>query len=168
MGARIILAIFIVVGCTLAGKSMSAALRRRLTVLDQMIHSVKMLRIHMSGMLESVERALEITNFDAFAKVSQEMTGGLSAQEAWTRAKEYLLRRGGYLDALAESDVSVIDGLFEDLGQMSRQTQEVRFQNILKNLAEQREAARLIQNERERLYVTVGFLLGIMLALVVI
>jgi len=168
MGARIVFAVFIVIGCTMFGRSMSAAARRRVNVLERLIRGLKMLRIHMSGMLERLSDALAATGCELMTTVGHEMRNDITAKESWMNVKEKTSSRGGMLDALTERDLGIMDDLFENLGTGGRREQEIIILNTLKRLGEQLESAKLQLSERERLYVSVGFLIGLMIALAVI
>lgn len=168
MEIRIMLAVCVVAGSTLFGRSLSSCARRRVVVLDRLIRGTKMLRIHMSGMLENVSEALKLAGYEVFAEIGHEMEKGLSAKDAWYAKKPVFSKRCGPFDALQAKDTEVLDELFEHLGQSGRREQEVVLQSALKRLCEQRESAALQLSEKERLYVSVGFIIGLMLALVVI
>lgn len=165
---RIALALCLVMGSTFIGQALSASSRRRVALLKNWILGVKMLRIHMSGMLETVDKALRMTDCPAMVQVSENMQNGQSAATAWQSLREKLCRHGNALDALKTSDREVLDNLFENLGQTGRSAQSMHLQSILKQLSDQLENARMQLSECQRLYVTVGFLVGLMLALVVI
>lgn len=165
---RIVLALCLVTGCTFIGQAMSASARRRVALLKNWIHGVKMLRIHMSGMLETVDKALRMTDCPAMVQVSENMQNGQSAAVVWQGLREKLCRHGNALDALKAGDREVLDNLFENLGQTGRSAQSMHLQFVIKQLSDQLDNARLQLSECQRLYVTVGFLTGLMLALVVI
>ena len=168
MGTRVILAIVLVVACTLLGRAMGNALRRRVTLLDNLIEGVKMLRLHMSGMLERVSDALAATNCSVFVETGREMEAGLSAHAAWEKIMPDKIARGGELDALSGRDRDIIGNLFDNLGEVSRREKEIIIHGIIKQIYDQREGAKMQLSERERLYTSVGFLLGLMFAIAVI
>lgn len=165
---RIALALCVTLGCALCGKAASDAVRRRAQVLAAMAEDLRALRIHMTGMLEPVRRALERSGNGIFTLVAQRMEDGRSAHEAWLSVRELVARRGGPGDALAEADLRTLDGLFEKLGQSGRDEQERLLETALQTVEALLVGARKRAGETDRLYVSLGLLIGLMLALVVI
>jgi len=168
MAIRIVLAVCIVLGCTLFGRALSNAARRRVAVLNRLIRGVKMVRIHITGMLEKVSDALKMSGCDVFIVIGYEMEKGKSAKEAWNAKSEDFMKRCSPLDSLTDKDVELLNDLFSNLGESSRREQEMFLESIIKGLCEQRDGAKVQLNEKEQLYVSVGFIIGLMLALVVI
>lgn len=168
MGMRIIFAVFIVCGCVLLGKSLSSAMHRRVSTLERLIRGTKMLRIHMSGMLELVSEALSATNCEAFAAVGQEMRNSGSAKQAWQKIRRKMLARGGYLDALSKRDCEILDDLFDNLGASGRREQEIIILSSIRRFEEQLHGAKIQLNERDRLNISIGFLIGLIIALAVV
>ncbi|MBE5772884.1 MAG: hypothetical protein E7337_02985 [Clostridiales bacterium] len=168
MAIRIALAIVIVAGCTMVGKSMSASLRRRVRILGEVIRGTKKLRIHMTGMLETLPQALRKTDCEVFNAISERMEQNISAAAAWKGFRNVECKRGGLLDALSKRDLDILEQLFEYLGTRGSREQEIDLQNAEFALAEQMEGAKLQLSEREKLYVSISFMVGLMLAIVVV
>jgi len=168
VGIRIVFALGIILGCTLFGKTMSGTLRRRVSVLNDLIRGVNLLRIHMCERLTCVQDALRSSGCQSFVCVGRKMESGFSAGEAWDLSKKVLLSRGGVLDSLSVDNLEVMNSLFDKMGEMNRQEQDVSLRSTLDQLKKQYESARVQLSERERLYISVGFLTGLMIALSVI
>lgn len=165
---RITLAICVVLGSTLCGKAAADAARRRYRALAALASDLQTLRVHMTGMLQPVQYALEKTDCAILKRVAEGMRRGCSAGEAWQALRESAVRRGGPADALAADDLAVLDGLFGRLGQSGREEQEALLGESLETVVRLRDGAFRKAGEADRLYVSLGFLTGLMLALIVI
>ena len=165
---RIALAICVVLGSTLCGKAAADAARRRYRLLAALASDLQTLRVHMTGMLQPVQFALERTDCGILKRVAEGMRQGCSAAEAWQALRENALRRGGVADALTADDLSALDGLFGQLGQSGREAQEALLDESLETVGRLRDGAFRKAGEADRLYVSLGFLTGLMLALIVI
>ena len=168
MGIRIGLALCLTAGCTLLGKSAGNAARRRSKCLEDMIRAVRLLDTHITDRCCNVSDSLMKTGYEPFVQSGAEMKNGFSAGEAWARIRQAFYGRRGILDALIARDREIVNELFDGLGGSSRQAQEVLIDSAVRYLSEQHEGARLQLAEKDRLYVTVGFLFGLILALAVI
>ena len=157
-----------VLGGTLCGKAAADAVSRRYRTLAALADDLQTLRIHMTGMLQPVQSALEKAGSPILKRVAKGMGAGISAGEAWSAIREESARRGGMADALAEEDLHALDALFAGLGQTGREEQEVLLGASLERLKQLRDSARKKAVEADRLYVSLGFLVGLMLALIVI
>jgi len=166
--ARIALAACLVLGCALCGKSAADAVRRRANGLDDLSTGIRALRIHMTGMLENVQSALTHSGCGLMALVAQGMAQGRSAGEAWQLVKHRATGRGGLADALLPGDLAALDGLFDRLGQTGREEQALLLDTTLQAIDSLRGEARRRAGEADRLYLTIGLLVGLMLALMVI
>ncbi len=165
---RIALAVCVVLGSTLCGKAASDAVRRRYRVLAALAEDLQTLRIHMTGMLMPVQCALEKALCPLLKRVAGAMRQGCSAADAWQAIRGPALRRGGPADALATDDLEALDALFNQLGQSGREEQEALLDASAREVARLRDGALKKAGEADRLYVTLGFLIGLMLALIVI
>jgi len=165
---RIALAVCVVLGSTLCGKAAADAARRRYRVLSALAADLQTLRIHMTGMLQPVQFALEKTDCAVLKRVAEGMRQGCSAAEAWRAVRESAVRRGGPADALAADDITALDALFGQLGQSGREEQEALLDASLQTVGRLRDKALQKAAEADRLYVSLGFLIGLMLALIVI
>lgn len=168
METRIALAACVVIGCALCGKAVADAAGRRAAALASLAEGVRVLRIHMTGMLEPVARALERSGCPLMSSVGGEMRDGCSAGAAWKRIRRGAARRGGPADAMSAQDLQVLDTLFDGLGQSGREEQEALLRASLETVERLRDAARKRAAESERLYPTLGLLVGLMLALTAI
>lgn len=165
---RIALAACVVLGSTLCGKAAADAARRRYRVLCALAEHLQTLRIHMTGMLQPVQRALESAGCPLMKRVAEGMREGRSAAEAWQAVRGSVTRRGGPADALAADDLEALDALFAQLGQSGREEQEALLGATLETVGRLRDGALKKAGEADRLYVSLGFLVGLMLALIVI
>lgn len=168
METRIALASCVVFASALCGRAAADAVRRRATTLEALAQGLRALRIHMMDMLEPVQRALERSDCALFNRVCEGMKSGVSAAEAWKAIRRAASRRGGPADALIAADLKALDGLFEHLGQSGPEEQEAMLASALSTLEDLRVSARKRAGEAERLYASLGLLIGLMMALIVI
>ena len=155
-------------GSTLCGKVAADAVCRRWRVLSALSEDIRNLRIHMTSMLQPMRRALESSGKGLLPLVAEGMSEGCSAGEAWRKVRHGAVQRGGAADSLTEEDLSVLDKLFEQLGQSTREAQEGLIDAALSEIERQRESARIKMAEANRLYVSLGLLIGLMFAIIVI
>lgn len=167
MEIRIILAVCVVAGSSLCGRSMASAVRRRVALLQALVKGIKNLRVHMVSMYEPVQSALNQSECPVLQQTGARMQAGASAAEAW---KEVAGDGGKALsmDALTAGDRRVLDGFFEHLGESGREEQTLLLDSTARELSELYEDARQSASESERLYTKLGVLIGLMLALIVI
>ena len=157
-----------VLGSTLCGRAAAEAMRRRFRVLSALAEDLQVLRIHMTGMLQPVQCALEKSACPLMKRVAEGMRQGRSASDAWQAVRDSVLRRGGSGDALSPDDLAALDALFGQLGQSGREEQEALLGASLEAVTRLRDGALQKAGEADRLYVSLGFLVGLMLALIVI
>ena len=140
-------------------------------MLSALAEDLQVLRIHMTGMLQPVQCALEKSACPLMKRVAEGMRQGRSASDAWQAARDSALRRGGPGDALLPDDLATLDTLFRQLGQSGREEQEAQEALLgasLEAVTRLRDGALKKAGEADRLYVSLGFLVGLMLALIVI
>lgn len=165
---RFVLALCVVAGCTLSGSAMAGAARRRVRLLEALIQGIKRMRPHMIGMFEPVKRALEASLCPPLEAVGRAMGPGVGAAEAWARVRGAESRRGGGIDALTPEDVEIMNGFFDQLGETGRDQQELLLTGVCAALEGNLEAARRRVGEADRLYISLGALTGLMIALILI
>lgn len=165
---RFALAICVVVGCALCGSALSASARRRAETLAALIEGIKVLRMRMLKLLEPVAAALSGSGCDILAAVGRAMGPGEAAASAWGKVSQGAGRRGGAIDALDAADRRTLDQLFSQLGETGRERQELLLSAVLNTLERSLDQARTNARSAERLYLSLGLLVGLMLALIVI
>ncbi len=168
MEIRIALALFVVLCGALGGRALSEGAKRRAEALRDLSEATRRLRVRMTSMFEPVPDALEHAGCALFTMVARAMEGGVSAAEAWERVRGKATRRGGILDSLTQADREALDRLFAGLGQSGREEQDLLLGGVAQALEEQHRLAREKLRESEKLYGTLGLLIGLMLALIVI
>ena len=165
---RVLLAICVVAGCTLCGRSMAGAARRRRELLEQLAGGIARLELQMVDRLEPIRRALQAAGCPLFDEVAGRMDPGGSAMEAWRDVCARERSRRGSIDALTDGDIAALDGLFEGLGESGRDAQRLLLESSEKELRARLESARRQAADTSRLYGSLGFLTGLTLALIVI
>ncbi len=168
MEIRIALALCVVLCGALCGRALADGARRRAETLQALLEATKRLRVHMTSLFEPVQLALERSDAPLYALIAQAMTGGGSAASAWDRVRRGASRRGGAIDSLIDADRQALGDLFAGLGQSGREEQDLLLTGAIEALERLCEAARAKRREADRLYGTLGLLIGLMLALIVI
>lgn len=168
MELKLILTAAVVAGCTLCGKAFTHAFRRRAQLLSELVDALKLVRIHVTRMLEPVERALRQSGSTLLEAVANEMSQTDGAAEAWRRLCFECCRRGGVADSLTERDLRALERLFESLGETGRMQQDAAIQSCAEALALARDEARTRRNEAEKLYTSMGALIGLAIAVIIV
>ena len=139
-----------------------------MSVLKTLIDGMKSLQIHMLHMLEPVASALVFTECPLLEQTGRAMTPGTSAREAWTWVKDISSGRRSGLETLAGEDLQTLDAFFHKLGEVGRAEQGLLLNRVIRTLEENLEGARSSAGEAERLYGSLGLMVGLMLALLVV
>lgn len=168
MEARLILGLCLVLFSALIGKVLADGVRRREATLTSVVDGLRRLRIHMTSLFEPVQIALKHADAPLLSMIAEGMSGGESAMEAWKSLEKRAIRRGGAADSLNEADLQILAQLFSGLGQSGREEQDLLLSGTIEALERQRVSAQAKVWEAERLYVTLGLLIGLMLALIVL
>lgn len=165
---RFALALCVVVGCAMCGRAMASASRRRAETLAALVRGLRVLRVHMLRMFEPVGQALAATECPPLMKIGRAMGPGVSAWEAWSAASPGECRRGGSIDALTAEDRRILEDVFRQLGESGREQQDILLSAAIALLEQNRESAAAGAKEADRLYLSLGALTGLMIALIVI
>lgn len=168
MEIRIVLSLCVVVFSALCGKTLADGVRRRADSLGALSEGLRRLRLHMTSMFEPVQNAMERADCPLLTLVAEGMREGLSAEAAWRKVEKRAARRGGAIDSLTEADRQILSRLFASLGQSGREEQDLLLAGTLEAVDAQRKAAQAKVGEADRLYASLGLLIGLMLALIVI
>ena len=168
MEIRVVLALCVVLCGALCGRALADGARRRAQTLKSLAEATRRLRVRMTSLLEPVQVALEHSECELFASVAGAMSGGESAALAWKRVQAKATKRGGAIDSLTDGDREALDNLFASLGQTGREEQDLLLSSAAEAFDKLNEAARVKQREADKLYGTLGLLIGLMLALIVI
>ncbi|MDO4866438.1 MAG: stage III sporulation protein AB [Clostridia bacterium] len=168
MQVRIALALCVVLCGALCGHSLALTYRRRASALRELTEGLKVLKIHMTGMFEPIQDALRRSECPLLRSVSGRMRPGVSASEAWKEVSKAHSRKDASTDVLAESDRAILDRLFEHLGESGRAEQNLLLEGTVQTLEAQLEKAARSAAEADRLYLKLGVLIGLMLALIVV
>ena len=165
---RWMLAMCVAAGCALCGTAMAAGVRRRVAALKTLIYGLKALRVHMLRMLEPAAQALKAANCPILERVGAGMGPGVGAGAAWEAVRDGAGWRGNGLEALTGEDRRVLDGLFGGLGEIGKAQQEIELRSAIQSLEQNLTAASASAGEAERLYGTLGLLVGLMLAMIAV
>ena len=160
------LAVALVAGCTLCGKALAGAERRRAELLAALAGGVRALRPRMIGLFEPLRQGLSASDCPLLNQLSAAMEEAGSALQAWEKLKRES-RRGSAVSCLTDGDLRILDALFQKLGESGREAQGLLLDETARALEGQVGEARQSAERAEKLYVTLGLLVGLMLALIV-
>ena len=151
----------IIVACAAAGRSLSNVHKRRAELLAELLASARVLRLRMLNSLEPIGILLRRSDAKVFQDLGNNLREGASLAELWQELRVRVMRRGGQLDCLAQSDIRILDELFGKLGASGRDEQNAMFSTILAQMETAQEQAQARSAETSRMYTTLGALLGI-------
>ena len=146
---------------------MAGAQGRRAEALHEAVCGVRRLKIEMLERRMPLQEALSLAG-GAFEAAAGEMEGGAPPGEAWEQAKKAQTARGAPLDALEESDLTALTGLFGRLGEGGLQTQHLALSEAEEELQRLCDQARRKRDEQGKLYASLGGLGGLALALMLL
>ena len=153
------------IGAALVGRSFAAACARRSQTLRKCMDALHILRIQMLERLLPLHAALAHARFEPLRQVGERVASGQDAAGAWRALLPSLRARGGALDCLTEEDAAALTALFDGLGAGTRAEQEALFSAALRELGRLEGEAARSGAEKGKLYTTLGFLCGLMLAI---
>ena len=165
---RVMLACVVVVGATLCGKALSDAARRRAAALKTLLEDVRQLRVRMVSLFEPVADSLDRCETPLMRAMAGEMRGGSDAAGAWRKVQRGRGPGAGQAGALSPGDRRALERLFDRLGESGRESQDALLAGAAEELGRLAEAASEQARAAERLYATLGLLVGLLLALIVI
>ncbi len=168
MEIRIVLAACVVIGSVLVGKALTGAAHRRVETIRGIMEGLRALRVRMVSMFEPVQHALSDSECPILRQVGRRMGEGKSAGASWMSEKSRLCRAGGAADALTRADIQTLDRLFAHLGESGREAQDILLTESSEEMEHLLDEARKRAGEADRLYVALGLMVGLMLALIVV
>lgn len=122
----------------------------------------------MLRMLEPTGRALAAADCAILRQVGEAMKPGVSAMEGWKQVCGGRSRWRCGMDALTREDRQALDHFFSHLGESGREQQGLLLDQTIQVLAGVLAEAESKAGESEKLYGSLGLLLGLMLALIVV
>jgi len=167
MNAGLKLAAAAVLTAACAGLGWSAALKqtRRVKALQSLRRAVSRLAEDMLEKRLPLRGALAASEHVLFSRAAQECQ---SPEEALRRAARELSGRGGPLDSLTREDLAAVERLADGLGRGSLERQRLLLRETTDELAALSLAAEKLAAERGRLYVSLGALGGLALAVMLV
>lgn len=168
MRLRLALAGCVVMGCALAGRSFAWASGRRKRLLERTLDALKMLRMQIVHFLEPLEEALRRSEFPLFVQTAGQLPACRGALEAWKQVMDRETRRGGAADSLRRRELDALERLFERLGESGRAAQDDAIRACAALIEEALSEARVQSEQADRLYTSMGLLLGLAIAVLLI
>ena len=166
MTFKLLMALIPVVASAWIGHSMAGCASRRTRTLTAITEGLKKLRAQMLDQLRPLPEALLATSWPVFQSVGREMRAGGTGAWQKTRLKE--TRRGGRMDCLRDEDLEVLDTLFADLGNSGRSGQAMLIDGMSLRLEALAADARAASRDKDRLYTTLGLLVGLTAAVLLL
>jgi len=166
-GMRLAAALALTAAC--AGLGWSAAQRqtRRVKALEALRRAVSRLEEDMLEKRLPLGEALAASGHALFVRAAR-AGDGQPPGEALRAAARALSARGGQLDSLTPADMAAIDRLAGGLGRGSAERQRLLLAETAEELAALSANAEKLAAERNRLYVSLGALGGLALAVMLV
>ena len=166
-GMKLALAMILTAAC--AGLGWSAALRqtRRARALTALRRAVIRLKEDMLEKRLPLREAMARSEHPLFTRASGGAEG-IEPDEALREAAHALAARGGALDSLAREDMAALDRLAGGLGRGGADRQRLLLSETEEELSALENAAARLAAERNRLYVSLGALGGLALAVMLV
>lgn len=168
MQLRLVLAMVIVVGSTLCGKSIAHAAERRYRLLFRLLDALRLLRVRIVQSCVPLDDALLSSGISLFSRIAGELDAADSVFDAWRSVKVRSCRRGGEGDCLATREIEALDRFFEQLGESGRAAQDEAIRACIAALELARDEAREQASSTGRLYTSIGFLTGLAIAVLIV
>ncbi len=168
MTLRLALAAVIVAACGLCGAALARAEERRWRMLRDTVSGLKRLRVQIVHLREPLARALKQSGAQLLAATAEHLDGAPCAAEAWRQTWSVAGSRGGAGDCLSAQDVRALERLFDRLGESGCADQDAAIRACAAELEEAAENARQRAMATSRLYTSLGLLLGLALAVLVV
>lgn len=163
-----VLLICMIAACTMCGYSLSGAAARRCMLLEELLRSLRTLRIQILHLLEPLPAALDHTGFPLFCKTAERLNESESAKDAWHAVMKFECAKGRQADCMNERDISALDKLFEQLGVSGCEAQNEAISGCILYIEETLTEAKEHRSQIGRLYTSIGFLAGLGAAIVLI
>lgn len=168
MEFRVALACVVVIGCALCGRSMAGSMIRRNVLAEELISALKVLRVHIVCQLEPVCEALEATGNVLFAQIAERTSDERNVYAAWRDVLCAATKRGGTADALGDRERTALDRLFKQIGASGRDEQDVAIRACISSFEVICEKTAERAATIGRLYTSLGMLIGLALAVLMI
>lgn len=165
---RITVACAIVVASALCGHSAAASQQRRCRLIAELIQAIHEMRIRMVVHLEPIETVLKNSGTTLFRNVAVRIGEYGSIYDAWISARGQLTARGCSADCLGEGEIHVLDVMFSGLGESGKHQQDLLLRTCAAELETIAKSEKNRLEQISRLYTTLGMLLGLMIAVVLI
>ena len=150
------------------GRMLAGTQTRRMQALEEALHGVRRLQVEMLDRRLPVKEALAACPGALFAAVSRAMEGGSPPGTAFGAAEGSLSARGGPLDSLTGGDLAALRRLFSGLGENGVEPQRLRLHESAEELERLLGEARRKREEHGRLYTSLGALVGLAAALLLL
>ena len=155
-----ILMSLILIACAGAGRLLSNARKRRTEALSEVLTAMRVLRLRMMNSMETLGILLRKSDSVVFKAVGNALWEGEGLNECWRHVRDAAVRRGGALDSLTDADMALLDDFFSKLGNSGRDEQGRLFSESIAALEDAQTHARDKYREAQRLYTSLGALIG--------
>lgn len=155
-----ILMALILIACAWAGRLISNARRRRAETLGEILTAMRVLRLRMMNSMETLGILLRKSDSMVFKAVGNALWEGEGVNDCWQHVRDSAMRRGSTLDSLTDADAALLDEFFAGLGNSGRDEQSRLFSVSIAALEDAQTQARGKYREAQRLYTTLGALIG--------
>lgn len=165
---KAILLTVVLAACACGGRSLCCGMKRRSTMLADLLAGLRVLRLRMLNSMEPIGVLLRKSDAALFKRLGDSLREGTSLQVCWQELRLAEMRRGGMLDSLAADDVELLDDLFRHLGQSGREEQSELFTAVIARMEEACSAAQKRFLDASKTYTALGALMGVALCILLV
>lgn len=165
---KLILACAIVIACTLSGRAFADAASRRANTLTELAKALSLLQIQIVHMLQPLNIALQRTENIIFIQIAEKLQDSETVIQAWHAVFKSAAKRGGYADCLHKTEINALNAMFEALGQSVCRGEAALIHGTCEIIEQCRDEAIAENLRSHRLYVSIGALSGLAIAILLI
>lgn len=159
ISVRVVFSIGVIVFSTLSGYSIARGSQQHCNQLAEIIRAVKILKVQIVSMSETVGQALKQTNYRPFQSIAEKMEEYTGMDEAWRDAASGSNGAEGIL--LSDAEKKDVEQMFSRLGNCHHEMQEEILSSCCRRLEDALTDVRERTRQVSKLYTSLGFLIGL-------
>lgn len=150
------------------GRAVSARRKRRSELLSELLAALRVLRLRMLNSAEPLGVLMRKSDSLLFRDLGNSLWEGGGLEQCWQSKRSEYCRGNGLLAPLAEEELRILDGFFQQLGKSGKQEQNQLFSASIGELEEKQSSARRSYLETSKLYTALGTLVGIGICILIV
>lgn len=159
ISVRVVFSIGVIVFSTLSGYSIARGSQQHCKQLAEIIRAVKILKVQIVSMSETVGQALKQTNYLPFQSIAEKMEEYTGMDEAWRDAVGGSNGAEGIL--LSDAEKKDVEQMFSRLGNCHHEMQEEILSSCCRHLEDALTDVRERTRQVSKVYTSLGFLIGL-------